>query len=78
MYIGGLQVAKHIRAIQQRAAVLGSGPAEWAIGAKCMGRLHAEDEWRKAVIIDVSLSGQYMIDWLPSAQESCFPVRFGN
>jgi len=69
------QVAMHVTAIQQRAAVLGSGPSEWAIGAKCQARAGPEQEWRRAVIEGISPTGKYLVEWLPSARETCFEVR---
>ena len=44
------QVAKHITAIQQRAAVLGTAPLDWAVGAHCHARAGPEQEWQMAVI----------------------------
>ena len=69
-----MQVAQHITAIQQRAAMLGSGPLEWAVGARCQAREGNEGKWRRAVIEGISPSGRYLIEWLPSAREECFEV----
>ena len=69
-----MQVAKHVTAIKQRAAMLGSGPPDWAVGAKCQARAGPEQEGRKAVIEGITPAGNYLVDWLPSARESCFEV----
>ena len=69
-----MQVAAHISAIQQRAAVLGTGPPGWAIGANCQARAGPDQQWKKAVIEGVSSSGKFLVDWLPSARETCFEV----
>ena len=69
-----MQVAKHITAIQQRAAVLGCGPKGWAIGAMCHARADSGQEWQKAVVEGVSYTGKFLVDWLPSAREQCFEV----
>ncbi|CAL5222169.1 g4495 [Coccomyxa viridis] len=68
-------VAKHVTAIQQRAAVLGCGPLGWAIGAICHARADSSQEWQKAVIEGVSPEGKFLVDWLPSAREQCFQVE---
>ncbi len=69
-----MQVAKHVTAIQQRAAVLGCGPLDWAVGARCHARAGPDQEWQKAVIEGVSPAGKFLVDWLPSAREECFEV----
>ena len=69
-----MQIAQHITAIQRRAAMLGSGPPEWAVGAKCQAREGNEGKWRRAVIEGISPSGRYLVEWLPSAREACFEV----
>lgn len=68
------QVAKHVTAVQQRAAVLGCGPSEWAVGARCQARAGPNQDWQKAVIRGVSPAGKFLVDWLPSAMEECFQV----
>ena len=69
-----MQIAQQITAIQQRAAMLGSGPPEWAVGAKCQAREGNEDKWRRAVIEGISPLDRYLVEWLPSAREVCFVV----
>lgn len=39
------QVAEQIRHAQQRAALTGQGPAEWAIGAKCRAVYSDDGNW---------------------------------
>lgn len=39
------QVAEQIRHAQQRAALAGQGPAEWAIGAKCRAVYSGDGNW---------------------------------
>lgn len=39
------QVAEQIRHAQQRAALAGQGPAEWAIGAKCRAVYSEDGNW---------------------------------
>ena len=69
-----MQVAQHITAIQQRAAVLGSGPPEWAVSAKCQARAGPNEKWGRAVIEGISPSGRFLVEGLPSARESCHEV----
>lgn len=70
----GLQVDQHISAVQQRAAVLGTGPLEWAIGAHCQVPAAPDGHLQMAVIVGVSPSGNYLVDGLPSAWESSLEV----
>lgn len=39
------QVAEQIRVAQQRAALGGQGPAEWAVGAKCRALYSGDGNW---------------------------------
>ena len=54
--------------------MLGSGPRDWAVSAKCQARAGPDEKWGKAVIEGISLSGNFLVEWLPSARESCHEV----
>lgn len=58
------QVAEQIRKAQQRAALTGQAPAEWAIGAKVQGKYSGDGEWYDGEVTGISVNGKFIVKLL--------------
>ncbi|CAL5221970.1 g4252 [Coccomyxa viridis] len=70
--LGPEKVDEHIAAIQQRAAMAGTGPPAWAIGARAKARLPPKDTWTDVSITDVTAAGKALVQILGTVPDSSF------
>ena len=55
------QVKEQIRIAQQRAALAGQAPPEWAIGASVQGRYSGDGKWYAGEITAISAAGKFIV-----------------
>lgn len=55
------QVKEQIRVAQQRAALAGQAPPEWAIGASVQGRYSGDGKWYDGEITGISAAGKFIV-----------------
>lgn len=54
-------VADQIQAARVRAALLGQGPAAWAVGAKCQAQYSVDGEYYDATVDGVTADGKFVV-----------------
>lgn len=57
------QIKHQIRVAQQRAALSGHAPAEWAIGSPCQAKCSGDDTWYDATVTAISTSGKFIVTY---------------
>ncbi len=57
------QIKNQIRIAQQRAALAGQAPAEWAIGAEVQARYAGDGVWYDSEVIAISTSGKFIVKY---------------
>ncbi|KAI8110902.1 hypothetical protein M9434_004476 [Picochlorum sp. BPE23] len=57
------QIKDQIRIAQQRAALAGQAPAEWAIGAQVQARYGGDGLWYDSEVIAISTSGKFIVKY---------------
>ena len=65
-----VQVDEQIVAIQERAAMTGTGPPAWAIGARAKARLPPKDAWTDVSITDFTAGGKALVQILGTVPDS--------
>lgn len=55
------QMADQILHAQQRAALAGQGPADWAVGARCRAVHSGDGNWYNGVVESVTSTGRYVV-----------------
>ncbi|GMH40184.1 hypothetical protein BSKO_08088 [Bryopsis sp. KO-2023] len=54
-------VAEQIRRAQIRAALSGTAPAVWAVGARCQAVYSADEQWYDATVESVNQDGKFVV-----------------
>ena len=54
-------VAEQIRRAQIRAALSGTAPAVWAVGARCQAVYSGDEQWYDAAVESVKANGKFVV-----------------
>jgi survival-of-motor-neuron-related-splicing factor 30 len=57
------QIKDQIRKAQQKAALAGHAPAEWAIGSQCQAKFGGDGSWYDATVTAISTSGKFIVTY---------------
>lgn len=57
------QIKAQIRTAQQRAALAGHAPAEWAIGSQIQAKFSGDGTWYDATVTGISASGKFIVTY---------------
>lgn len=57
------QIKDQIRIAQQRAALAGHAPVEWAIGAQVQAKFSGDGTWYDAVVTAISTAGRFIVTY---------------